>query len=271
MPQQPALHALPRNVARDDLRHLVDVVRDDLAQGHEVLAILPAWHSEPSLRRLQTLRAALDTSKVAIYESSLPPLAGSVLCALASSLAPRMPSLGVLAAGLPMIEQQMLPIAQVWGVGRMRAPRPRLGQRLASLWPRNSFAVSWWPRPHIQLLRPEDPTVALPPRGTWAGVPFTRVAMAGLPTDWVETVIAPALGARTLVHADSPPLTGAYWGTERVVEAVAYPTYLRALRALLLDGRQPATCHWCGAAILSARCPFCQIDREPAEAVRAAG
>lgn len=105
VPQQPALHAIPRNVERDDLRRLVDVVRDHLAQGDEVLAILPAWGSEPSLRLLQTLRAALDASRLAIYRSAMPPLAGSVLCALASTLAPRLASLGMLAAGLPTIER----------------------------------------------------------------------------------------------------------------------------------------------------------------------
>jgi hypothetical protein len=274
VPRQPALHAFPRNVARDDLRHLVDLVRDELGRGHEVLAILPAWRTEPSLRRLQTLRAALDARRLAIYESSLPPLAGSVLCALTSALAPRVPSLGVLTAGLPTLERQLLPVAQVWGVTRVREPRPGLGYQIASLWPRNSFAVSWWPRPHIQRLRPEDPTIALPPREAWTGVPFRRLAAAAhwdTSTKWVEDVIAPALGITAITYADSSPQVDVYWGTQRVVEAVAYPTDVPALQALLVDGRRPASCYWCGATIVSKHCPFCEVDRVPAIAARHAG
>ena len=47
----------------------------------------------------------LDTDRVAVHETALPPLAATVLCSLASSLAPARPvSAGVLASLLPELE-----------------------------------------------------------------------------------------------------------------------------------------------------------------------
>ncbi|MPZ89105.1 MAG: hypothetical protein GEU81_13765 [Nitriliruptorales bacterium] len=150
---------------------------------------------------------------------------------------------------------------------KLREPRPRLSHRLASLWPGNSFAVSWWPRPHVRLLRPDDPTIALPPRAAWTGVPFTQLAVAAysnVPGDWIKDVIAPAFGMRTIIHAGGSPLGQVYWGTHRVVEAVAYPTQVSALHERIVEGRKPSACHWCGATVVSERCPFCELGRVPA-------
>jgi hypothetical protein len=261
---QPPVPSFPNGLARDDLRILADFVANEARAGQDVVVVHPVWRAEPSLRLLRTVRAALGTTRMATYGTGLPPLAGSVLCGLAARLAALLPSSGALLTGLPAVERQLLVVAQLDRIHRLRWPRPGLRERLASRWPTTSFAFSLWPTPHVRWLRPEDPTVALPPRDGWAGVPLRRLALSahrGAELDWVEEIVVPALGTAHLVEVESSPLAGAFWGTTRVIEVVAYPIDLRALAAGILHGLESVTCAWCAATISSQRCPFCGVEQ----------
>ena len=66
-----------------------------------MIAIVPDWFAPEALRRLEMARTLLDTARVAIHVTSLPPLAATALASLASSLGPRLPSAGLLASALP--------------------------------------------------------------------------------------------------------------------------------------------------------------------------
>jgi hypothetical protein len=263
---QPSFHAFPEALERTDLERLADVVPDDLDRQRAVVAIYPSWWPEPSLRRLQTIRSAFESSHVLFHASALPPLAGSVLCGLAAAVAPGIRAPGVFVAGLPLLERLVLPVARLGSVSGLRHPNPSVWQHLASWWPHSSFAVSWWPRPGVRRLRRKDDSVPLPPPAGWTGVPLDGLAATGSWewSGWLERAVARPLDVKTLVRVDTGPNAARFWGTHSVLEAAAYPTNVEALVSWLVEGHRVARCPWCGEAVVSQECPFCGMDRAAA-------
>jgi hypothetical protein len=269
LPQPPLLPAFPHSLHRDDLGRLLALIEVELARGQEVVTIAPRWLAGPAVTRLQTVRAALDTTRLALYTSPLPPLAGAVLCALAAALGERVHDAGLLHAALPALERDLLPMARLGSVVRLAHPVPSLGQRALSLWPGTGFGVSWWPRPHLRTLRIADDGVALPSGPLWDGPPVGRIAVAApdrTALDWVEEAVLPAFGDATVVRVDQPPFTALYWGSRRVIEVVAYPTDLPALLRRV-TGERARRCPWCGATVATTTCPFCELTPVRAFAV----
>jgi hypothetical protein len=261
---QPPYLSLSDGVQREDLEGLVSLVADDLSEGRAVLAVYPSWWAEPALRRLQTVRVALSAPRFLIYPCSLPPVAGSALCGLAAALAPLAQSPGALVAGLGTLERQLVPIAQLGSVANLRHPTPSLSQHVASWVRRSSFGISWWPQPSVHRLRSKDRGVPLPIAAAWTGAPLTSAAISvpeGASRAWFSEVVFPTLGTTSLVEVPPTPLRQRYWGTRRVVDAVAYSPDLEALRSHVFDGRYAAHCRWCGEAVSSDVCPFCGMDR----------
>jgi len=270
LPDQPLVHSFPDTLTRDDLGRLVDVVVGDLDEQTAVIAIYPAWHADITLRRLQTVRAAIDSAQVVLYASALPPLGGSVLCALAAAVAPYVVSPGILVAGLPLLERQLLPIARLRSVARLDHPAPSIGQHIVSWWPPSTFGVSWWPEPNIRRLRRRDPSISLPTDAGWANLPLDRLAVAGIQADmgaWVHDSVASPLGIREVLGAEPESLAGRYWGVSRywgvnsVLEAVAYPSNVGGLVSGLGYRQRAKLCRWCGELVVSAECPFCGVGR----------
>ena len=85
------------------------------------------------------------TRRLSIHETPLPPLAGAVLASLASSIAPYLPSTGVLASLLPELEARLHVFTWLGSVSGLSVPAPSLGQHLASLSPGSAFGVSSYP------------------------------------------------------------------------------------------------------------------------------
>lgn len=56
--------ALPDQPARADLQAMTEAVADALGRKEAVLAVYPAWQTEPAAQRLETVRACLDTDRV---------------------------------------------------------------------------------------------------------------------------------------------------------------------------------------------------------------
>jgi len=279
LPDSCAVHVYPETLQREDLEGLVEVVTADLGEDRAVVAVYPSWWSEPALRRLQTVRAAVDSNRLLLYASPLPPLAGSVLCALAAAVAPHIGAPGLLHAGLPLLERQLLPVARLRKLGGLRQPAPSVWQHLLSWWPTTSFGVSWWPRPAIHRLKKADASVPLPPRAAWSGVPVDRLALAAddrARTEWVAAAVGRPLDIEEVQRVAPGPLASRFWGTAAVLEAVAYPGDVPLLASWLAEGHLALPCPWCGERVVSSECPFCHMDRataipavRPAEPLRA--
>jgi hypothetical protein len=141
---------------------LVQALSSGIEASGYVIAVLPQWFPPEGSLRLGMARSMLDTDRVAVHETALPPLAGAVLCSLASSLAPHMPSAGVLVSLLPELEAELHVFTWLGSVSGLSAPAPSFGQHLASLGPSSAFGVSSWPEPSVHKLSSGEPGVPLP-------------------------------------------------------------------------------------------------------------
>ena len=235
---------------------LVQALSSGIEASGYVIAVLPQWFPPEGALRLGMARSMLDTDRVAVHETALPPLAGAVLCSLASSLAPHMPSAGVLASLLPELEAELYVFTWLGSVSGLSAPAPSFGQHLASLGPNSAFGVSSWPEPSVHKLSSGEPGVPLPeiqrpsrmvvaPRNgdtAWARDTVNR-ALGGLPVAEVE---ADAQRPELVGHLEGGRergLPGRHPGARRRpagrAGAVGLPLVPRADRPLALPAVRP--------------------------------
>ena len=127
-----------------------------------MIAIVPEWFAPEGLQRLEMARALLDTDRVVIHVTPLPPLAATALASLASSLGPRLPSAGLLGSALPGLEEQLHAITWLGSVTGLKHPAPSLGQHVTSLTPNSAFGVSSYPQPAVHKIQNGQPSVPLP-------------------------------------------------------------------------------------------------------------
>ena len=100
--QPPAL-PVPGPPGQDDLRDLFDAIAGPLRGGDAVIVIIAEWLPEETLRGVRTVHSLLQTDRVAVHVTGLPPLAASVLVSAAWSnlkvTAPATPAKAPAAAG----------------------------------------------------------------------------------------------------------------------------------------------------------------------------
>jgi hypothetical protein len=250
--------AFSHTPAPNDFDRLIDTVKSGLRDSGHVIALYPEYAAEPLLARLETVRTALNTSKLAPYGTRLPPLAGAGLTSLASAVAPYIKAPGVLFAALPNLETELVVLAWLGSVSRLHTPSPSMGQHIMSMWPTSAFAVSFWPEPTVKTLRKNDRTLSLPT--TFRPMMLATAPRDGADPTWVEEVILPGLGMPPTVRFDPTPLGPRWWGTPRLVEAVAYPVDVPVIARRITQSLSPFLCRWCGDAIATRHCPFCGLD-----------
>lgn len=240
---------------------LVEAVKSGLDEGGSVLAIVPAWIGAEPIARVAMVRAMLDTHRLALYETALPPLAATVLASLASACAPVAPSTGVLASLLPELEAELHVFTWLGSVTGLSTPAPSFGQHVASLTPGSAFAVSSWPEPAVHRLKGDGSAIPVPQ--------LTRpsrlaVAPRADHTDWILHTVNPALGNLEVRRVEPTPRGAAWWGTSKLVEAVAYPLDVQALVGQLVAALDPWTCRWCRELVARSPCPLCGHRGRPA-------
>jgi hypothetical protein len=207
------------------------------------------------------VRSMLDTHRLALYETALPPLAATVLASLASACAPFAPSAGVLASLLPELEAELHVFAWLATVTGLSTPAPSFGQHVASLTPGSAFAVSSWPEPAVHRLKGDGTAIPVPA--------LTRpsrlvVAPRADRVDWIVNTVNPALGNLEIRRVEATPRGAEWWGTGKLVEAVAYPIDVQALVGQLVAALDPWTCRWCRELVARSPCPLCGHRGRPA-------
>lgn len=257
VPNQGSIPYFSHEPGPADYEQLVDIVRSGIDHTGHVLAIYPRYASEPALSRLETLRVALNTRRLASYGTKLPPLAGSALVSLASAVCPYVKAPGVLIAALPGLESELLILAWLGSVAGLDYPSPSMAQHIASVSPTTSFGVSYWPEPAVKTLHKKDRSVALPT--TFRPMMLATSARDGDAT-WVDEIVTPGLGGPPVARFDPTPLGPKWWGTSKLVEAVAYPVDVPVTARRITQGLSPFLCRWCGEAIATRHCPFCGLD-----------
>jgi hypothetical protein len=135
-------------------------------------------------------------------------------------------------------------------------------QHLVSLWPTTSFGVSFHPVPSVRRLTEKEPEVPVP---TTHRPLCLAIADRDGDARWVREVMTPRLGSPPVNEVPPTPGGPSWWGTERLVEAVAYPIDVPVVARRILRGLSFQSCRWCGESVGAEVCPFCGIDRSPLE------
>jgi hypothetical protein len=242
-------------VTADDLavpleQHLVRTVATLEAYGH-VVALVPPEPADPVRRRMHTLRAALDSERLAIVPVDLPPLAGALLAEQLRQLAGTDLGPGVLAGAARLLSHYLYAGALLGSVAKLDRIDVPVGAHLKSLVPGRHFAAIAHPEPY---LAPADDS-AVP-----AGPAFvTQLAVAtgqGVDPGWVKGPLARAWRTQYTRNVPLPSDSARWWGTGRLVEFVAYIADVGVLYQVVTSVRRD-TCGWCGLEVIGDQCLFC--------------
>lgn len=251
--RQPAALPIPGPPAKDDLRDLYDAIAGPLRGDGAVIVIAGEWLGEETIRGLRTVHSLLQTDRVAVHVTPLPPLATSVLAALTAALAPLAPSAGAVASALERVAAELYVLAWTGSVAGLQHPSVSLLQHARSLLPGSTFGVGLQPQTFVQPVSRES-SVPLTPCDHPLELLVAPTESAEL--TWVLDVVAPALGG--VAARELPPtMHGSdWWGSSRLVEVVGVPSNLQWLAEAAFAGTL-TPCSWCGEPILGVPCPFC--------------
>ena len=194
---------------REDLRDLFETIAAPVRAGEAVIVVIGDWLPAETLGRVRTVHSLLETDRVAIHVTHLPPLAASVLAALTAALAPMAKSAGALAGALEAIGDQLVVLAWAGTVAGLRHSDVSLLDHARSALPWSSFGIGVQPDSFVQpltrsagevpLTRPPHPVDLLIAPGDQAEL------------EWITQEVAPALGVvtiRELPHAARDAVVG---------------------------------------------------------------
>lgn len=251
--QRPAL-PVPGPPDRDDLRDLFETIAAPLRGGEDVIVIVGDWLPPDALSRVRTVHSLLETDRVAIHVTHLPPLAASVMAALAPALAPWAPSSGALAGALEAIGDQLVVLAWAGSVAGLRHPDVSLLHHARSALPWSSFGIGVQPESFVQPLTRGGYEIPLAPPPE----PIELLIAAGehAELEWIVDSVSPALGGAPIRELPATLHGADWWGTSKLVEAVGVPTSLEWLARATLP-REVLPCSWCREPIAVSPCPFC--------------
>jgi hypothetical protein len=246
---------------------LVEAVTSGLQAADSVVAIAPDWVGRAAVGRLTMVRSMIDTHRLAIHGTALPPLAATALASLASVAAQHTPSTGMLASLLPDLEARLHAFTWLGSVAGLSTPAPSFAQHLASLAPGSAFGVSSYPEPGVSRLHRDGPTVPVP---ELEGLHRLVVAPRAGEADWILSSLNPALGNLEVRRVEPTPRGPEWWGTSKLVESVAIPLDVERIVGELVAGLDPWACRWCRELVGRSPCPLCGHRGRPARRQSAA-
>ncbi|MFJ9932309.1 hypothetical protein ACIRSJ_04215 [Streptomyces virginiae] len=248
--------------------------------GH-VVALVPPWLPRPTVQRLHTVRAILETDRIALLDIDLPPLGTALLARQLRQLSVCDFSPGVIASAARLLSHYIFAGALLGSVAkldRVRVP-VGLGAHARSWSPSAQFAVLAHPTPHLARLgsagggRGGRSGSHASHAGSHASHAGSHGAAADLPagpdfathltfargqltSDWVAAELAPAWQVQGVLENPLPAASPAWWGTPKLVEFAAGIPDLSVLYQLVASVRREQ-CRWCGLELIGDRCGFC--------------
>ncbi|MER6448528.1 hypothetical protein [Streptomyces venezuelae] len=230
--------------------------------GH-LVALVPPWLPRTTVQRLHTVRAILETDRIALLGIDLPPLGTALLARQLRQLSVCDFSPGVIASAARLLSHYIYAGALLGSVAkldRVRVP-VGLGAHARSWSPSAQFAVMAHPKPHLAKLGGGGSQGAHGPRGAVlpAGPEFAThltFARGQLTSDWVAAELAPAWQVQGVLENPLPASSPGWWGTPKLVEFAAGIPDLSVLYQLVASVRREE-CRWCGLELIGDRCGFC--------------
>ena len=218
--------------------------------GH-LIVVYPRSTPAAQVRRLYTVRSVLESDRIALLETPLPPLATAVLVRQLRQLSLYEFSPGVLGCAARLLTYYVYAGALLNSVTKLDRIPVSLRTHAKSWLPGNQFAVLANPAP--QLIRVGG-------EARLAGPEFaTHIAVARgqLASDWVHRTLTSQWPVQGLQELDLPADSPSWWGTGKLVEFAAVIPELGTLYRLV-SSVQVHLCQWCGLELLGDRCAFCR-------------
>ncbi|MEY2229416.1 MULTISPECIES: hypothetical protein [Streptomyces] len=229
--------------------------------GH-LVALVPPWLPRSTVQRLHTVRAILETDRIALLGIDLPPLGTALLARQLRQLSVCDFSPGIIASAARLLSHYIYAGALLGSVAkldRVRVP-VGLGAHARSWSPSAQFAVMAHPKPHLAKLSGGSQGAHGPRSGVLpAGPEFAThltFARGQLTSDWVTAELAPAWQVQGVLENPLPASSPGWWGTPKLVEFAAGIPDLSVLYQLVASVRREE-CRWCGLELIGDRCGFC--------------
>ncbi|MFD6969253.1 hypothetical protein [Streptomyces sp. NPDC059949] len=251
--------------------------------GH-LVALVPPWLPRSTVQRLHTVRAILETDRIALLGIDLPPLGTALLARQLRQLSVCDFSPGIIASAARLLSHYIYAGALLGSVAkldRVRVP-VGLGAHARSWSPSAQFAVLAHPTPHLAKLGSSGGSSGRPsgrspgkarggshgkpqggPHGGQAVMPpgpgfatHLTFARGQLASDWVAAELAPAWQVQGVMENPLPAGSPGWWGTQKLVEFAAGIPDLSVLYQLVASVRREE-CRWCGLELIGDRCGFC--------------
>jgi hypothetical protein len=255
--QSPPAVVRPQDTLEDSLagmhalieRHGYVIALYSAAAGHAGSAPVPLVKS--AAQRLHIVRSVLESDRIALLGTDLPPLGIALLAQQLRQLSVCDFSPGVLASSVRLLTHYIYAGALLGSVARLDRVRVPLKSHATSWMPGAQFAVLANPRPQLIRLGQEEQL---------AGPEFaTRLLVATgpqPPSAWVTSTLAPAWQVRGVADVPRPAESARWWGTGKLVEFAAGLHDASLLHQLVSSVRREE-CHWCGLELIGDRCGFC--------------
>ncbi|OON81498.1 hypothetical protein B1H18_08650 [Streptomyces tsukubensis] len=229
-----------------------------LEQHGYVIALCPTSLPAAVTRRLYTVRAILETDRLAILRPELPPLGVAALTLQLRQLSICDFTPGVLASAARLLSHYVYAGAVLGSVARLDRVPVTLRSHAKSWVPGAQFAVLANPR--AQLVRvAADATLPGPEFAT-----TLHVAHSGAPSEWVTDALAAAWRAQAVTETGLPEESARWWASGKLVEFAAAIPDISVLYQLVSSVRREE-CHWCGLELIGDRCGFCSAPLPPPE------
>ncbi|MGH3310928.1 MAG: hypothetical protein ACRDP3_10115 [Streptomyces sp.] len=227
-----------------------------LIEQHGYLVVVhPNTLPRPFLHRLHTIRSVLESDRIALLPTTLPPLGIAVLVRQLRQLSLCEFSPGVLGAAARLLAHYVYSGALLNSVAKLDHVPVSLTAHAKSWMPGAQFAVLAAPAPQLVRLTGSGNEAD----GTLAGPRFATqltVATGQLTSEWVTGTLARQWQVGGVREAYLPGDSARWWGTGKLIEFAAAIPDVSVLYQLVSSVRRDE-CHWCGLELIGDRCAFC--------------
>ncbi|MEU9302983.1 hypothetical protein [Streptomyces sp. NPDC048269] len=238
--------------------------------GH-LVAVVPPWLPRSTVQRLHTVRAILETDRIALLGIDLPPLGTALLVRQLRQLSVCDFSPGIVASAARLLSHYVYSGALLGSVAKLDRVPVGLKAHARSWSPSAQFAVLAHPTPHLAKLGAAGAPggAAVIPAGPEFATHLT-FGRGQLTSDWVAAELAPAWQVQGVMENPLPAASPRWWGTPKLVEFAAGIPDLSVLYQLVSSVRREE-CRWCGLELIGDRCGFCAapLSAPPPSAVPA--
>ncbi|GGU36283.1 hypothetical protein [Streptomyces violascens] len=244
-------HAQPLDAALVDMHRLLE-------QHGYVIAFYPASIDAAHEHRLHTVRSLLETDRITLIKSDLPPLGLAILVRQLRQLSVCDFSPGVIASAARLLSHYIHAGAVLNSVTRLERIPVGLTAHAKSWMPGSQFAV---------LAHPDPQLVKVGPAGALTGPDFAchlLLAKGTANADWITGTLAPSWQVKAVQETALPADSAGWWGTGKVTEFAAYLPDISVLYQLVASVRREQ-CRWCAMELIGDRCGFCASRQPPEE------